>query len=122
MGEPEKLSLVAADGSATDSVTARKLPSNLEAEAAFLGAVLIDNRVIEGELWSAPDLPEISLEQRFAERLGVGVGSVIEFDVQGVPLTLHVTSLRSVEWQSFAINFFIEVEPGVLDRAPALFL
>lgn len=27
--------------------TGRKLPSNLEAEAAFLGAVLIDNRVIE---------------------------------------------------------------------------
>src|SRR5690606_1568092 len=27
--------------------TARALPSNVEAEAAFLGAVLIDNRVIE---------------------------------------------------------------------------
>ena len=26
---------------------ARTLPSNLEAEAAFLGAVLIDNKVIE---------------------------------------------------------------------------
>ena len=25
----------------------KKLPSNLEAEAAFLGAVLIDNRVLE---------------------------------------------------------------------------
>jgi putative ABC transport system permease protein len=85
-------------------------------------ALPADNRVIDGELWSDPELPEISLEQRFAERLGVGVGSVIEFDVQGVPLTLHITSLRSVEWQSFAINFFIEVEPGVLDRAPALFL
>lgn len=81
-----------------------------------------DNRVVAGELWSEPDLPEVSLEQRFAERLGVGVGSIVEFDVQGVPLVLHVTSLRSVEWQSFAINFFIIVEPGVLDRAPALYL
>ena len=32
----------------TDSTPqGRTLPSNLEAEAAFLGAVLIDNRVIE---------------------------------------------------------------------------
>jgi len=32
---------------ATDSLPGRSLPSNIEAEAAFLGAVLIDNRVIE---------------------------------------------------------------------------
>ena len=42
MAEPTPLSLV---DNETDG--ARKLPSNLEAEAAFLGAVLIDNRVIE---------------------------------------------------------------------------
>jgi putative ABC transport system permease protein len=62
------------------------------------------------------------VEQRFAKRLGVKVGSEIEFDVQGVPVTLHVTSLRSVEWQSFSINFFLVAEPGVLDQAPALYL
>ena len=32
---------------ATDSPTIRALPANIEAEAAFLGAVLIDNRVLE---------------------------------------------------------------------------
>ena len=42
MAEPEKLQIIA-----DDADNARKLPSNLEAEAAFLGAVLIDNRVIE---------------------------------------------------------------------------
>ena len=30
-----------------DETAARALPSNVEAEAAFLGAALIDNRVIE---------------------------------------------------------------------------
>jgi putative ABC transport system permease protein len=33
-----------------------------------------------------------------------------------------VTSLRAVEWQSFSINFFLLLEPGVIDRAPALYL
>ena len=39
-----------------DAPQGRMLPSNIEAEAAFLGAVLIDNRVLE-EL-RTPILPE----------------------------------------------------------------
>ena len=39
-----------------DDTAARTLPSNVEAEAAFLGAVLIDNRVIEELV--APIKPE----------------------------------------------------------------
>ena len=81
-----------------------------------------DNEIVDGALWSDPDLAEVSVEKRYAERIGVRVGSRIEFDVQGVPLTLTVTSLRAVEWQSFSINFFLVVEPGVLEQAPALYL
>jgi putative ABC transport system permease protein len=33
---------------------------------------------------------------------------------------LAVTSLRKVRWESFGINFFLVVEPGVLERAPQL--
>jgi putative ABC transport system permease protein len=39
-------------------------------------------------------------------------------DVQGVELELAVTSIRTVDWQSFGINFFLVVEPGALDDAP----
>jgi len=77
-----------------------------------------DNVVVEGALWSDPALPEISIEREFADDLGAGVGSRLLFDIQGVPLELTVTSLRSVEWGSFGINFFLVVEPGVLDEAP----
>ncbi len=81
-----------------------------------------DNEIVAGALWSDPERPEVSVEKRYADRLGVKLGSKIVFDVQGVPVTLFVTSLRSVEWQSFAINFFLVVEPGVLKGAPALYL
>jgi putative ABC transport system permease protein len=37
-----------------------------------------------------------------------------------VPIELTVTSLRRVRWESFGINFFWVVEPGVLDAAPQL--
>ncbi|MFT7462985.1 MAG: putative ABC transport system permease protein, partial [Pseudohongiellaceae bacterium] len=74
--------------------------------------------LVAGELWADPSPNEVSLEESFAERLGVDVGDHIVFDVQGVPMKLLVTSLRRVEWRSFAINFFIVVEPGVLEEAP----
>ncbi|HSL18412.1 MAG TPA: FtsX-like permease family protein [Methylomirabilota bacterium] len=77
-----------------------------------------DNVVVEGALWSHPDRAEVSVERDFAADLGVGVGDTLTFDVQGVPLELLVSSLRTVEWESFAINFFLVVEPGVLERAP----
>jgi putative ABC transport system permease protein len=80
------------------------------------------NTLVAGELWSLPDEPEISLEERYAERLGVGLDSTIELDVQGVPFTVRVTSLRAVEWESLSINFFLVVEPGVLDDAPQMLL
>lgn len=77
-----------------------------------------DNVIVSGALWSDPEKPEVSIEQGFAEDLGVDVGSTITLDIYGIPLELHVTSIRTVEWQSFGINFFLVVEPGVLDDAP----
>ena len=76
------------------------------------------NELTEGSLWADPAADEVSIEEGFAEDLGVGVGSTLRLDVQGVPVDLRVTSLRKVDWQSFRINFFLVVEPGVLDEAP----
>lgn len=76
------------------------------------------NTLVAGTLWSDPSLPEISVEEEFARDLRVGVGSTLTFDVQGVPVELHVTSLRRVEWRTFRLNFFLVVEPGALEGAP----
>lgn len=70
----------------SDSDTERKLPSNLEAEAAFLGAVLIDNRVIE-EL-QTPIRPEHFFEplhQRIFER----IRKMIDRNATASPVTLR---------------------------------
>ena len=77
-----------------------------------------DNVIVDGSLWSVPDRAEVSIEQDFAADLGVGVGDTVVFDVQGVPIELLVSSIRTVEWERFSINFFLVVEPGVLDEAP----
>jgi putative ABC transport system permease protein len=65
---------------------------------------------------------ELSLEIDFAERLGIGLGDTLSFDVQGVVVEGEVVSLREVRWNSFQPNFFVVFQPGVLEDAPAVYL
>lgn len=76
------------------------------------------NTVVEGSWWGGGGAREISVEEEYARSIGAGLGSVLTFDVQGVPVELVVSSIRRVEWRTFRINFFLQVEPGVLDSAP----
>ena len=69
-------------------------------------------------MWDDPARAEASVEEEYARDLGIHLGSVVRFDVQGVPIEVTVTSLRRVRWESFGINFFWVIEPGVLDAAP----
>lgn len=91
-----------------------------EQRLTYLKELPADNEIIEGKLWSDPARAEVSVEQEFADDLDLKLGSVVRFDVQGVPLELTVTSVRTVDWQTFGINFFLVVEPGVLENAPQL--
>ena len=77
------------------------------------------NRIVAGR-WLDPQgsAIEASLEERFADRLGVGLGHQVTFDVQGVPVTAQVTSLRRVDWTTFRPNFFVLLTPSALAGAP----
>jgi putative ABC transport system permease protein len=70
-----------------------------------------------------PDiLPEISLEERFADRLQLKMGDILTFDIQDTPIQGKVTSLRRVTWTSFQPNFFVLFQNGSLEDAPKTFL
>ncbi len=72
--------------------------------------------------WNGGEPVEISLERRFAMRMGMDLGSELTFDIQGVEVIGKVINLRSVKWTSFHPNFFVVMQPGVLDDAPKTFL
>lgn len=103
-----------------DEDRGRRWALTREQRLTYLEKLPDDNEVVAGALWSDPARAEVSVEEEFARDLGVKLGSVLTFDVQGVPLDLVVTSLRSVDWQTFGINFFLVVEPGVLEQAPQM--
>jgi putative ABC transport system permease protein len=82
------------------------------------------NRLVEGDWWGAPTAAAalISVEEEAARRLGVGLGSVLTFDVQGHQITATVASLREVNWGSLSTNFFIIFSPGALDGLPLTYI
>lgn len=84
--------------------------------------------LVEGEVWdgtwdfNSPELPGISIEENFAQRLGLSVGDTMGFDVQSVPIEGRIINTREVIWNSFQPNFFVSFQPGVLDPAPKTFV
>jgi putative ABC transport system permease protein len=81
--------------------------------------------ITRGRWWTAAEAlqrPRVSLEDEAARHLGVGVGDTMAFDVQGVKVEVEVMSLRRVDWQSLAANFFAILSPGALEGAPLTYV
>ena len=83
-----------------------------------------DNEVVSGQWWEVGDAnrPEVSLEREYAERNGLVVGDKLQFDIEGRPLEVVVTSIREVAWDNLQPNFYIILSPGSLDDFPSTVL
>jgi putative ABC transport system permease protein len=73
-----------------------------------------------GQVTNEAKIVPVSVEQGIARDLQVGLGDELVFDVQGVPITTRVASLREVEWRRIQPNFFVVFPRGVLESAPAM--
>ena len=89
---------------------------NREQNLSFRKQLGSNETIVSGKWMSTGT--EISLEDRFAKRLGIHLGDVLTFDVQGVPVTGSVTSIRSVRWNTFTPTFFILLSPELIEMAP----
>lgn len=85
---------------------------------------LVEGREFSGtyEDESMESPAEISIEQRFATRLGLSLGDILEFEILGMPIKGKVVNFRSVRWTTFMPNFFIVFQEGILNDAPKTFL
>ncbi|MEO1573782.1 MAG: FtsX-like permease family protein [Pseudomonadota bacterium] len=82
------------------------------------------NTLAEGTFWSPGHTgpPEVSIEIDAAKAMGIRIGDELTFDVAGDPMSARVTSLRTVEWQSFEPNFFMIFTPNTLADYPKSFI
>src|SRR5690606_21847708 len=66
-------------------------------------------------------VPEVSVEDRMAERLSVGVGDSISFDISGRKITARVANIRSLDLRRTRTAFIFVFRPGTLEAAPQSF-
>lgn len=92
-------------------------------EALSESEEIVEGRDFTGRFDPARDtVAEVSVERRFADRMGIKLGDELTFDVQSVEVTGRVVNLRSVRWTSFQPNFFLQFQEGVLEEAPKTLL
>jgi len=91
--------------------------STLSESETLLDGQLADS--VRGDPLQTGAAVPISIEEEIArEELNVGIGDTLTFDVQGVPVTTTIASIRQVDWQRIGTNFFVVFPPGVLEQAP----
>ncbi len=76
-----------------------------------------DNVVTEGTWWQEKEtsIPQVSLEEDAAKRLGAKIGSQLTMDIQGIKVTAPVTSIRKVNWRNMRTNFYMIFSTGALE-------
>ncbi|MEH6825123.1 MAG: FtsX-like permease family protein [Motiliproteus sp.] len=93
-------------------------------DSASSASLAPDNKILAGRWWTAQDQgkPLVSLEQKLARNLGVGVGDRLSFDFGHRSIEVEITSLRSLDWNSMRPNFYVIFPPGGLDGLPANYI
>jgi putative ABC transport system permease protein len=87
----------------------------------FLDQLPKDNTLVKGEWWKPGQVfstPQVSVEEDAATHLGLAIGSIVEFDIQGATVSAKVSSIRKVEWGNFSTNFYMILSPGSIAGAP----
>jgi putative ABC transport system permease protein len=83
------------------------------------------NRVVAGKWWQPGETgvsAGASLEESIAKALKLKLGDTLTYDIAGTQVSVKVTSLRKVDWDSFRVNFFALFAPGVLDSMPMTYI
>ncbi|NTV86962.1 MAG: FtsX-like permease family protein, partial [Burkholderiaceae bacterium] len=114
-----------------DTLAPEKRDSNTlrrELNLTWTATLPANNAVLAGRWHSSPSggadrrgtpSAEISVESGMAERLDLGVGDTLGFQIGDQTVAARITSLRSVKWDSMQPNFFVIFAPGQLDALPA---
>ncbi len=83
-----------------------------------------DNKLLQGRWWRADEAgaPLLSLEEDIAKALDIKLGDKLTYDIAGSKITLTVSSIRKVEWDSMRANFFAVTPPNTLTTFPASYM
>lgn len=103
--------------------------ANRDLSLTWSEAVPLDNEIVEGQWHDAIDADSlqdgfvsVSVESELAQSMGITVGDALEFVIASETLSATVTSLRTVNWQSFTPNFYMMFDKAALSDFPATYI
>jgi putative ABC transport system permease protein len=107
----------------TSSVGRRRYwPANREARVTFRDTLDGSEVLLRGQFYRPVLNPQdsifISVDDGWAEGLGVDIGDELVFNVQGTRITTYIGSIRDIEFRSMSTRFFVVFPSGVLEEAP----
>jgi putative ABC transport system permease protein len=80
------------------------------------------NTITSGSYFAGDEKDGLSLEDGIAATLKLNLGDKLTFDVAGEKVTVAVTSLRKVDWDSFKVNFFALVPKTTVEKLPKSYI
>ena len=90
----------------------------------FAAALPKGNILTAGSWWpkgyAGP--PEISLDAKLAEGMGLHLGDSMTINVLGLDVTARIASLRQIDWGTLGMNFAIMFDPHSLVATPHSYL
>jgi putative ABC transport system permease protein len=97
-------------------------PRQREANFTWSAKLPDGNEIVAGDWWSQAGAPEVSVEEEFAGRQGIALGDRLGLRIGAEDIEVTVSSLRSLDWESFKPNFFLVFPPGLLDAYPVTYM
>jgi putative ABC transport system permease protein len=79
------------------------------------------NRISAGT-WVADEPGSISVEDGLAKTLGLKLGDTLVFSMGGMEVASRITSLRSVDWSSMRLNFFVMYPVAQMPGVPTTYV
>ncbi|AKJ28040.1 ABC transporter permease [Caldimonas brevitalea] len=77
---------------------------------------------LAGGRWVPEEADGLSVEAGLAETLGLKLGDRLRFDIAGHLSEARITSLRTVDWASMRVNFFVMFPQAQLPDLPSTYI
>lgn len=96
--------------------------ANREFNLIWSTALPEDNRIVAGRWHGDSTAREASVEAGLAKLFDIKVGDTVTFGIAGETVTVSITSIRALRWESMRPNFFFITTPAALEHFPAIFM
>ncbi len=102
--------------------TQQEMSDRLLTNELYLGfrdRILSTEKIISGKFWRGnPLIQELSVEKTWAKTMGVKVGDVLNFDIQGFSIEAKISNIRKVQWNRLEANTFLLLSPQDMEKFP----